>query len=49
MIRADQNAPYQFIQRVIENCGAVGLYKIAVGAAQPEGGGGKSASAAPAK
>jgi biopolymer transport protein ExbD len=40
MIRADQNAPYQYIQRVIETCGGVGLYKIAVGAAQPEGKGG---------
>ena len=38
MIRADQNAPYAYIQRVIESCGATGLYKIAVGAAQPEGG-----------
>jgi biopolymer transport protein ExbD len=37
MIRADQNAPYSYIQRVIESCAAVGLYKIAVGAAQPEG------------
>jgi len=39
MIRADKNAPYAYIQRIIENCGGVGLYKIAVGAAQPEGGG----------
>ena len=38
MIRADQFAPYGYIQRVIESCAAVGLYKIAVGAAQPEGG-----------
>ena len=45
MIRADQNAPYQFIQRVIENCGGVGLYKIAVGAAMREEGGGKGAAA----
>jgi len=51
MIRADQNALYQFIQRVIENCGGVGLYKIAVGAAMPEEGGGKrtAAAAAPGK
>ena len=37
MIRADKNAPYAYIQRIIESCAAVGLYKIAVGAAQPEG------------
>jgi len=36
MIRADRNAPYGFIQRVIESCGAVGLYKIAVAAARPD-------------
>ena len=38
MIRADQSAPYGFIQRVIESCGAVGIYKIAVGAARPDAG-----------
>jgi biopolymer transport protein ExbD len=46
MIRADKNAPYAYIQRIIESCGAVGLYKIAVGAAQPEGAGGGGAAAA---
>lgn len=37
MIRADRNAPYGYIQAVIENCAAAGLYKIAVSAARPEG------------
>jgi len=36
MIRADKKAPYSYIQRVIESCGGVGLYKIAVSAARPE-------------
>ena len=36
MIRADENAPYGYIQRVIEACAAGGIYKIAVGAAKPE-------------
>lgn len=45
MIRADKNAPYAYIQRIIESCGAVGLYKIAVGAAQPEGAGPPAAAA----
>jgi biopolymer transport protein ExbD len=35
MIRADQDAPYSVIQRVIESCAAVGLYKVEVGAAKP--------------
>jgi biopolymer transport protein ExbD len=35
MIRADLFAPYGHIQRVIEFCGAAGIYKIEVGAAQP--------------
>jgi biopolymer transport protein ExbD len=48
MIRADRNAPYAYIQRIIESCGGVGLYKIAVAAAQPEGGG-KGGGAAAAK
>ena len=38
MIRADKNAPYGYIQKVIEACAAVGIYKIAVGAARPEAG-----------
>jgi biopolymer transport protein ExbD len=45
MIRADKNAPYAYIQRIIESCAGVGLYKIAVGAAQPEGAGGTTAAA----
>ena len=36
MIRADKKAPYGYIQRVIESCGGVGLYKIAVSAARPD-------------
>ena len=36
MIRADRNAPYGYIQRVIESCGGAGLYKIAVSAARPD-------------
>jgi biopolymer transport protein ExbD len=36
MIRADENAPYGYIQRVIEACARAGIYKIAVGAARPE-------------
>ena len=36
MIRADENAPYGYIQKVIEACAAGGIYKIAVGAAKPE-------------
>jgi biopolymer transport protein ExbD len=35
-IRADENAPYGYIQRVIESCAAVGIYRIEVAAAQPE-------------
>ena len=37
-IRADKNAPYGFIQKVIESCAAVGLYRIIVGAVRPEAG-----------
>ena len=37
MIRGDRNAPYGYIQGVIEQCAAAGLYKIAVSAARPEG------------
>jgi len=36
MIRADENAPYGYIQRVIEACAKAGIYRIAVGAARPE-------------
>jgi biopolymer transport protein ExbD len=36
MIRADENAPYGYIQKVIEACASGGIYKIAVGAAKPE-------------
>ncbi|MBL8861841.1 MAG: biopolymer transporter ExbD [Planctomycetes bacterium] len=35
LIRADQGAPYGFIQRVIEVAGGVGLYKVEVAGAQP--------------
>jgi len=35
MVRADRMAPYGLVQKVIEICGLVGLYKIEVGAEQP--------------
>ena len=35
MIRADQGAPYGFVQKVIEACAFAGIYKIEVGAAKP--------------
>ena len=35
MVRADNKAPFGFVQRVIEACAAAGLYKIEVGAAKP--------------
>ncbi|MCY2961549.1 MAG: biopolymer transporter ExbD [Planctomycetota bacterium] len=35
LIRADQGAPYGFIQRVIEVSGSVGLYKVEVAGAAP--------------
>jgi biopolymer transport protein ExbD len=35
IIRADRTAPYGDIQKVIETCGQVGIYKIEVGAAVP--------------
>ena len=35
LIRADQGAPYGFIQRVIEVSGGVGLYKVEVAGANP--------------
>jgi biopolymer transport protein ExbD len=37
MIRADQNAPYGLVQKVIEGCSFAGIYKIQVGAAKPPG------------
>jgi biopolymer transport protein ExbD len=36
MIRADENSPYGFIQKVIEACAAAKIYMIEVAAAQPE-------------
>ena len=35
IIRADQFAPYGYIQRLVEMCGRVRVYKIEVGAAKP--------------
>jgi len=35
-IRADENAPYGYIQKVIEACAKAGIYKISVAAARPE-------------
>ena len=35
LIRADSAAPYGDIQKVIEYCGLVGIYKIEVAAARP--------------
>jgi len=35
LIRADQGAPFGFIQRVIEVAGSVGLYKVEVAGAAP--------------
>jgi biopolymer transport protein ExbD len=35
MIRADQAALYQFVQRAMNACGDAGIYKIEVGAASP--------------
>ena len=35
MIRADKAAPYGDVQKLIEVCSAVGIYKIEVGAAKP--------------
>ena len=37
-VRADENAPYGYIQKVIESCAKVGIYKISVAAARPEPG-----------
>jgi biopolymer transport protein ExbD len=36
MIRGDALAPYGYIQRVIESCAGVGIYRIEVAAALPE-------------
>ena len=35
LIRADARAPYGYVQKVIEVCGAVGIYKVEVAAALP--------------
>ncbi len=35
IIRGDKAAPYGYIQKLIESCGGVGIYKIEVGAALP--------------
>jgi biopolymer transport protein ExbD len=35
MIRADEEAPYAVVQKVIEGCAAAGLWKMTVGAAVP--------------
>lgn len=35
MIRADQAAPYGYVQRLIEACSNAGIYMIEVGAAKP--------------
>ena len=35
LIRADSDAPYGDIQKVIETCGTVGIYKVEVAAARP--------------
>jgi len=34
MIRADQSAIYEYVQKVIEACALAGLYKIEIGAAE---------------
>src|SRR5262245_50065153 len=39
IIRADRSAPYGNVNKVIEVCGLVGIYKIEVGAAVPPKGG----------
>lgn len=35
VIRADQFAPYGIVLKVIETCGAAGMYKVELGAARP--------------
>ena len=42
LIRADSAAPYGDIQKVIELCGTVGIYKVEVAAARPSPGPGPS-------
>ena len=39
IIRADKLAPYGMVNKIIEHCGLVGIYKIEVGAAVPPKGG----------
>ena len=34
-LRADKNAPYKEVQRLIQLCSSVGLYKIEIGASKP--------------
>jgi biopolymer transport protein ExbD len=36
MLRADELAPYKHVQRIIQLCSAVGLYKIEVVATRPD-------------
>jgi biopolymer transport protein ExbD len=38
IIRADQWAPYGFVQKIITTAGAAGLYKVEVAASKPEPG-----------
>jgi biopolymer transport protein ExbD len=35
MIRADAEAPYAVVQKILEGCAAAGLWKVVVGAARP--------------
>ncbi len=35
IIRADQFAPYGYVQRLVEMCGRIRIYRIEVGAAKP--------------
>lgn len=35
LIRAEANAPFGLVQKVIETCGSVGLYKVEVAGAKP--------------
>jgi len=45
MIRADGSAPYGMPQKAMNVCAKAGMYKIDVGAAQPEQSGGKKSKA----
>ena len=38
MVRADRRAPFQFVQVVMEQLGAAGIYKLEYGAAEPKKG-----------